>query len=118
MRIFVLAAAFMLIVPMTVMSPDFVQPASAAEKKAEKRYKERTMKGEVKAVDPAAKAIIVKGNEEVTFVADEIILKDIKISDHVIVRYIEKDGYKIANGIKADTKQKRRKIPAKNSETR
>jgi hypothetical protein len=116
MRLFVLAAAFMLIVPMTVISPDFVQPASAAEKKAEKRYRERTMKGEVKAVDPAAKAIIVKGNEEITFIADEIVLKDIKISDHVIVKYIEKDGYKIANGIKADTKQKRRKIPVKNSE--
>jgi hypothetical protein len=118
MRILVLAAAFMLIVPMTVMSPDFVQPASAAEKKPEKRFKEKTLKGEVKAVDPSAKAIIVKGNEEITFIADEIILKDIKVSDRVIVKYIEKDGYKIANAIKADTKQKLRKVPAKNSEAR
>jgi Cu/Ag efflux protein CusF len=118
MRILVLAVAFMLIIPMTVMSPDFVQPASAAEKKAEKRFKERTMKGEVKAVDPSAKAIIVKGNEEITFVADEIILKDIKVSDRVTVKYIEKDGYKTANSIKADSKQKRRRIPAKTSEAK
>jgi Cu/Ag efflux protein CusF len=118
MRIFVLAAAFMLIVPITVMSPDFAQPASAVEKKAEKRFRERTMKGEVRSVDAAAKAIIVKGNEEVSFVADESILKDIKISDQVTVKFIEKDGYKIANSIKTDSKHKRRKLPAKNSETK
>jgi|APFre7841882630_1041343.scaffolds.fasta_scaffold71357_1 Cu/Ag efflux protein CusF len=80
-------------------------PAPAKEeKKAEPKKvaeKKHQLTGEVKAVDAKAATITVKGKKEITFTADEKMLKDIKAGDKVVVTYTEKDGKATATGIKA-----------------
>jgi microtubule-associated protein 1 len=80
-------------------------PAPAKdEKKAEPKKiaeKKHQLTGEVKAVDAKAATVTVKGKKEMTFTADEKLLKDIKIGDKIVVTYTEKDGKATATAIKA-----------------
>jgi microtubule-associated protein 1 len=80
-------------------------PAPAKEeKKAEPKKvaeKKHQLTGEVKAVDAKAATVTVKGKKEMTFTADEKMLKDVKIGDKIVVTYTEKDGKATATGIKA-----------------
>jgi hypothetical protein len=80
-------------------------PAPAKEeKKAEPKKvaeKKHQLSGEVKAVDAKAATVTVKGKKEMTFTADEKMLKDVKIGDKIVVTYTEKDGKATATGIKA-----------------
>jgi len=63
--------------------------------------KKHQLTGEVKAVDAKAGTITVKGKKEMTFAADEKMLKDIKAGDKVVITYTEKDAKATATGIKA-----------------
>jgi ribosomal protein S1 len=74
------------------------------EKKAEPKKaadSKHQLKGEVKAVDAKAATVTVKGKKEMTFTAEEKMLKDVKVGDSVVVTYTEKDGKATATGIKA-----------------
>ncbi len=70
----------------------------AEPKKAESKHQ---LTGEVKAVDAKAATVTVKGKKEMTFTADEKLLKDVKVGDKIVVTYTEKDGKATAASIKA-----------------
>ena len=70
----------------------------AEPKKAESKHQ---LTGEVKAVDAKAATVTVKGKKEMTFTAEEKLLKDVKVGDKIVVTYTEKDGKATASGIKA-----------------
>ncbi len=72
--------------------------------------------GEVKAVDAKAATITVKGKKEITFAADEKMLKDIKAGDKVVVTYTEKDGKATATAIKAPKAKAEKKADEKKVE--
>jgi len=73
-------------------------PAKEARKSAAKKHQ---LTGEVKAVDAKAATVTIKGKKEMTFSADEKMLKDVKIGDKIVVTYTESDGKATATGIKA-----------------
>ena len=73
-------------------------PAKEAKKSAAKKHQ---LTGEVKAVDAAAATVTIKGKKEMTFSADEKMLKDVKVGDKIVVTYTESDGKATAAGIKA-----------------
>ena len=72
-------------------------PAKEAKKSAAKKHQ---LTGEVKAVDAAAATVTIKGKKEMTFSADEKMLKDVKVGDKIVVTYTESDGKATAAGIK------------------
>jgi microtubule-associated protein 1 len=79
------------------------EPAKAEPAKTEKKAKAKTKQvtGEVAAVDAAAKSITVKGKKgDVTLMADEKLLKDVKVGDKVTAKYTEADGKMTAKSIK------------------
>ena len=89
------------------------------EKKAETKKAAATkhqLTGEVKAVDAKAATITVKGKKEITFAADEKMLKDIKAGDKVVVTYTEKDGKATATAIKAPKAKAEKKAEKKADE--
>ncbi len=84
------------------------EKAPAAEKKAEKKEKTMVFKGDVTAVDAAAKTITVKGAKgEETFDVSGVKNADkIKAGDKVTVRYAEKDGKKVAKSVQVASAKK------------
>ncbi len=84
------------------------EKAAAPEKKAEKKEKTMVFKGEVTAVDAAAKTITVKGakGEETFDVAGVKNADKIKAGDKVTVRYAEKEGKKVAKSVQAASAKK------------
>lgn len=77
---------------------------------AKEKVKVKQITGDVAAVDAVAKSLTVKGKKaEVTVIADEKALADIKIGDKVVVKYTEQDGKNIAKSIKkvADKAEKK-----------
>ncbi|MGO9379880.1 MAG: hypothetical protein ACLP29_15210 [Dissulfurispiraceae bacterium] len=72
-------------------------PTKDVKKSAAKKHQ---LTGEVKAVDAKAAIVTIKGKKEMTFSADEKMLKDVKIGDKIVVTYTESDGKAIAAGIK------------------
>jgi len=89
------------------------------QKKAENKKvaeKKHQLTGEVKAVDAKATTITVKGKKEMTFTADEKMLKDVKAGDKVVVTYTEKDGKATATGIKAAKAKAEKKAEKKTDE--
>jgi microtubule-associated protein 1 len=95
-------------------------PAPAKEeKKAETKKVVATkhqLTGEVKAFDAKAATITVKGKKEMTFTADEKMLKDVKVGDKIVVTYTEKDGKATATGIKAAKAKAEKKADVKTDE--
>ena len=85
------------------------------KKAAEKKHQ---LTGEVKAVDAKAATITLKGKKEMTFTADEKMLKDVKVGDKVVATYTEKDGKATATGIKAAKVKAVKKVEAKKVETK
>ncbi|HMK60934.1 MAG TPA: hypothetical protein VK452_07290 [Dissulfurispiraceae bacterium] len=86
-------------------------PAKAVKKSASKKHQ---LTGEVKAVDAKAATLTIKGKKDMTFIADENMLKDIKIGDKIIVTYTESEGKATATGIKMAKAPK--KVEAKKDE--
>ena len=72
-------------------------PAKEVKKSAAKKHQ---LPGEVKAVDAKAATVTIKGKKEMTFSADEKMLKDIKVGDKIVVTYTESNGIATAAGIK------------------
>jgi uncharacterized protein (DUF2344 family) len=95
------------------MAADNVVTSKTADKKPEKKAREKTASGVVKAIDTAARVIVIKGRDELTFTADETLLKEINVNDKVIIKYTEKSGKKYANSIKLDSKKRAKKLPDK-----
>jgi hypothetical protein len=91
--------------PIAAMAADNSVQSVATEKKA----REKTARGEVKVVDAAARVLIIVGKDEVAFIADESLLRDIRVNDKVTVKYSERAGKKILNSVKIDSKQKGKK---------
>lgn len=106
MKAFLIAFALLILFPINIILTDGVSAAYAAESGGVRKAKEKTAKGVVKVVDPAAKAIVIKGNDEMTFTAEASLLKDIRVNDQVIIKYKEAYGKKCAHSIKADRKKK------------
>lgn len=73
-------------------------PAKEAKKSAAKKHQ---LTGEVKAVDAKAATVTIKGKKEMTFAAEEKMLKDVKVGDKIVVTYIEADGKATATAVKA-----------------
>jgi hypothetical protein len=104
---------FVLLVAIMFVSSGFAQEKpSAGEKQAvalEKPAKEKAKreKGEVISTSPAEKTLVVRGNQgEKTYtIAENVKLKvykafdEIKVGEQVVVRYVEREGKKIALAI-------------------
>lgn len=99
-----------------------VAPVPAKEEKKPETKKVAVSKhqltGEVKAVDAKAATITVKGKKEMTFAADEKMLKDVKAGDKVVVTYTERDGKAAATGIKAAKAKTQKKAEMKTDENK
>jgi hypothetical protein len=89
-------------------APAAEKKAPAPEKKAEKKEKTMVFKGEVTAVDAAAKTITVKSAKgEETFDVSGVKNADkIKAGDKVTVKYMEKDGKKAAKSVQVASAKK------------
>ncbi len=76
-------------------------PKADTKPAAEKKAKAKSVTGEVTAVDAAAKSVTVKGKKgDMTLMADEKMLKDIKVGEKVTAKYTEQDGKMVAKSIK------------------
>lgn len=102
MRSLLIVCALLIAFPINFILPDGLSRAYAAEGRGVKKAREKTAKGVVKAVDPAARAIVINGKAEITFIADAALLKDISVNDMVIIKYREANGKKYAHSIKVD----------------
>jgi Cu/Ag efflux protein CusF len=108
------SAAFAADTPTETRAP--AAPAKA-EKKAAKEKIHTFEKGEVKAVDAAARTLTARNRkQEKTFVADAAMLAGIKVGDTVSVKFIEKDGKTIARSVKKIEKKADRKAEPKKEE--
>lgn len=79
-------------------------PAKDVKKSAAKKHQ---LTGEVKAVDAQAATLTIKGKKEMTFSADEKLLKNVKIGDKIVVTYTESDGKANVTSIKAAKESKK-----------
>ena len=113
MRALIVALALLILYPLNVPAVDSTDTTKPSERKTEKKAREKTAEGIVKAIDTATGIIVIQGREEFIFTADEFLLKEININDKVIIKYTEKSGRKYANSIKPDSKKKSRKQTAK-----
>jgi hypothetical protein len=105
-KAFFVVLALLIVFPVSAIIGDSVGEAYAAENGITKKTREKTARGLVKVVDPAAKAIVIKGKDEFIFIAEESLLMDIKLNDKVTIRYKEAGGKKYAHSIKVDQKKK------------
>ena len=115
-KIIALIVALMFAFSLTAaFAADKAADTKAAPAKEEKKAepKKHQLTGVVKAVDAKAAAITLKGKKEMTFTADEKMLKDVKVGDKVVVTYTEKDGKATATGIKAAKVKAEKKVEAK-----
>ncbi len=82
----------------TAPAPQTTAPAPAPEKATAPKAKMHHFKGEVTAMDMAAKTLTVKGKKgEMTFdVTDAKMKTEPKVGDKVMVKYSEKDGKMVA----------------------
>jgi hypothetical protein len=103
-----IACALLIAFPINITFTDGFNKAYAAESRGVKKAREKTAKGVVKVVDPAANALVINGKDEIAFTADAALLKDIMINDNVIIKYKEADGKKYAHSVKVDQKKKRK----------
>jgi len=94
------------------------QPSKKVVKKAPAKAKAHEYKGEVVAIDAAAKTLTIKGKtDEKTFdVANVKMKKEPKAGDKVLVKYAEKDGKTIAKSVIIQKAGK--KAPAPKEETK
>lgn len=106
MKALFISLALLIVFPVSVMIADGVTTANAAESRVDKKTREKTVSGVVMAVDPAARAIVIKGKDEYTFTAEKELLIGIKVKDTVIVKYKEAGGKKYAQSIRTDLKKK------------
>jgi phosphoribosylformylglycinamidine (FGAM) synthase-like amidotransferase family enzyme len=96
-------------------APETAAPAPAPEKKAETKaaWKGRThhFRGEVTAMDTAAKTLTVKGKKgDRTFdVTDAKMKGEPKAGDRVTVKYLKKDGKMVARYVKVKGAKKTEK---------
>jgi hypothetical protein len=105
-KVFLIALSLLFVFPVSIFFTDAVSFASASEKRIEKKSREKTASGIVKVIDPAAKALVINGRDEVVFIAEEALLKDIRINDKVIIKYKEAGGKKYAHSVKLEQKKK------------
>jgi hypothetical protein len=105
-KAFLIIFALLIAFPMNTMIGDSFCEAYAAQSGITKKAREKTAKGVVKVVDPAAKAIVINGKDELAFIAEEPLLKNIKVNDKVIIKYRESGGKKYAQSVKTEEKKK------------
>jgi hypothetical protein len=105
MKTLFITLALLVAFPFGIIS-ECVAPADAAEGRTAKKVREKSVRGVVKVVDPAAKVIVVHGGSDFCFTAEPALLRDINVNDRVIVRYVEQGGKKFARSIKHDQKTK------------
>ncbi|MEN2985505.1 MAG: hypothetical protein ABDH16_02425 [Thermodesulfovibrionaceae bacterium] len=122
----VLAVVFALIFALTV-SVAFAQqpgakpaepPKAAEPAKAEKaKEKVKSITGEVTAIDTAGKTITVKSKkQELTIGVTPEQIKDIKVGDKVVVKYVEKEGKLVAKSVKKIAPEAEKKGEVKKEE--
>jgi|SRR5208283_83003 len=111
--VILVALLFVLSISAVAFAAD--QPAATAPKAdtkpaADKKVKPKSVTGEVTAVDAAAKSVTVKGKKgDMTLMADEKMLKDVKVGDKVTAKYTEQDGKMVAKSVKkAKTKAEKK----------